>query len=87
MLLAVGHLNVRYRRPARYDDLVRIRCWVREVASRRITFGYAVEHQATGALLVTAETGLMVLDRNFNSTRLRPDVLKLFAPTPDPIRF
>ncbi len=86
MLLAVGHLEIRYRRPARYDDLVRIRCWVREMASRRITFGYAVEHGGTGALLATAETGMMVLDRGFNSTRLRPAVLQLFAPIPDPVR-
>ena len=32
-LLAVGDLQVRFRAPARYDDLVRIRCWVRELAS------------------------------------------------------
>ena len=28
--LAVGDLRIRYRQPARYDDLVRVRCWVRE---------------------------------------------------------
>src|SRR5947208_2391807 len=40
--LAVSEVNVRYRAAARYDDLVRVRCWVRELASRRVTFGYAV---------------------------------------------
>ena len=33
--LAVSELAIRYRQPARYDDLIRIRCWIREVASRR----------------------------------------------------
>ena len=37
--LAVSEVSVRYRRPARYDDLLRVRCWVRDVASRRVTFG------------------------------------------------
>src|SRR4051812_49759434 len=42
--LAVSSVFIQYRQPARYDDAVRIRCWVREVASRRVEFGYAVEH-------------------------------------------
>ena len=40
--LAVSELGIRYRRPARYDDVVRVRCWVRELGSRKIVFGYAV---------------------------------------------
>src|SRR5690606_13740864 len=40
--LVVGDLHVRYRQPAHYDDPVRLRCWVREVGSRRVAFGYAV---------------------------------------------
>ena len=28
--LAVSEISVRYRRPARYDDRIRIRCWVRD---------------------------------------------------------
>ena len=41
--LSVTDVHVRYRHPARYDDMIRIRCWVRDLASRRVTFGYAVE--------------------------------------------
>jgi len=41
--LAVSEISVRYRAAARYDDLVQVRCWVRELASRRVSFGYAVE--------------------------------------------
>src|SRR5512145_2706979 len=57
--LAVSDVSVRYRQPARYDDPIRIRCWVRDVASRRVEFGYAVEHAADGRLLATASTGLL----------------------------
>jgi acyl-CoA thioester hydrolase len=84
--LAVGEVAVRYRRPARYDDPVRVRCWVRELASRRIDFGYAVEHADDRLLLATAFTSLMVLDRTMSPTRFPDEVRRLFQPIPDPVR-
>src|SRR6185295_927 len=42
--LMVSDLAIRYRRAARYDDPIRVRVWVTAIASRKITFGYAVEH-------------------------------------------
>ena len=84
--LAVGELSVRFRRPARYDDLVRVRCWVREVASRRVTFGYAVEDFASGALLATASTAMMVLDTGMAPARLPERIRTLLAPVADPVR-
>src|SRR6266581_5949002 len=54
--LVVGEVAVRYREPARYDDPIRIRCWIREAASRRVDFGYAVEHAGEDRLLATAST-------------------------------
>src|SRR5438874_10966215 len=56
--LAVSEVRVRYRAAARYDDLVRVRCWVRELASRSVTFGYAVERAATAERLATCEAAL-----------------------------
>src|SRR5689334_24767570 len=38
--LVVGEVAIRYRHPAHYDDPLRVRCWVREVASWRVDFGY-----------------------------------------------
>lgn len=84
--LAVGELMARYRQPARYDDLIRIRCWVREVASRRVTFGYAVESADGERLLATAWTAMLVLDSRMALARL-PDSLKaILIPVPDPVR-
>ena len=84
--LAVGELSVRFRRPARYDDLVRVRCWVREVASRRVTFGYAVEDSAYGALLATASTAMMVLNADMAPARLPEHIRAMLAPVADPVR-
>ena len=84
--LAVGELTMRFRQPAHYDDVVRVRCWVREVASRRVTFGYALEAAVSGGLLATAETRMMCLNRNFSPTRIPDDVMKLLHVVPDPVR-
>lgn len=84
--LAVGDLSVRYRQPARYDDLIRVRCWVREVASRRVTFGYAVEEASDGRLLATASTAMMSLDAAMSPARLPDVVQRLLVAVPDPVR-
>lgn len=84
--LAVSELRIRYRQPARYDDLVRIRCWVRECRPRRIIFGYAVDRPATQTVLATAETSMLVLDVDFGLTRLPAHVLNALPPASDPVR-
>lgn len=84
--LMVSELAVRYRRAARYDDPVRVHTWVRERASRRITFGYAVEHDESGELLVTGSTALLVLDSAFVFARLPDAVAARLQPVPDPVR-
>jgi acyl-CoA thioester hydrolase len=83
--LAVSDLSVRYRQPARYDDRIRIRCWVRELASRRIDFGYAIERADDGLLLATAFTSLLALTPTMRFTRLPDAVRAAMRPVPDPI--
>jgi acyl-CoA thioester hydrolase len=84
--LAVSEVAVRYRQPARYDDPIRIRCWVRGVASRRVEFGYAVEHADDGRLLATASTSLLALDSSMALTRLPELVRQALHPIPDPVK-
>lgn len=84
--LMVSDLSIRYRRAARYDDPVRVRTWVREIASRRITFGYAIEHDESGELLATASTALLVVDAGFSFARLPEAVTAMLPVTPDPVR-
>ena len=84
--LVVSSVSIRYRQPARYDDPVRIRCWVREVASRRVDFGYAVEHADNGRLLATASTELLALDTTMSLTRLPESVHQSLQPIADPIK-
>jgi acyl-CoA thioester hydrolase len=86
VFLTVTEAHIRYRQPARYDDLVRIRCWVRDLASRRVIFGYAVERAATDELLATAETALIALNRRHALARIPEHVIAQLHSTPDPVR-
>lgn len=78
--LVVTELHVRYRQAARYDDLVRIRCRVKEAASRRVVFTYLLEDAGTGAALGEAETTLLCLDGQHRLSRLPAPVLAALRP-------
>jgi acyl-CoA thioester hydrolase len=84
--LAVSEVRLRYKRAVRYDDLLRVRCWVREVGSRKVAFGYAVEHAERNELLATAVVELMSLSRDFTPARLPAELIQMLPVTPDPIR-
>src|SRR3989442_15822307 len=86
VFLAVTEARLRFRRPALYDDLGRVRCWVRDLASRRVTFGYAVERAATRELPATGETSLIALGRQRNPTPLPEHVSERLQMVPDPVR-
>jgi len=86
LLLAVVEARVRYRGSARFDDRLRIRCWVREVGSRRVEFGYAMEQADSGRPVATARTALVPLDASYALTTLPDDVRRALAPVPDPVR-
>lgn len=84
--MVVGDLRIRYLRGATYDDEVRIRCWVRDLASRRVTFGYALDRVSDGELLATASTAMFVLDDSMRPARLPADVASWLPSSPDPVR-
>ena len=84
--LPVVDARVRYRQGARYDDPVRVYCWVREAASRRVEFGYAVVADDDRRLLATAQTALIAVDSTHVLTTLPPHVRDRLTPIPDPVR-
>ena len=45
--ITVGEIHVKYRAPARYDELVLVRSRVREASRRRIVFAYQIEREGT----------------------------------------
>jgi acyl-CoA thioesterase FadM len=59
---------------------------VRDLASRRVIFGYAIERAATDELLATGETALIALDHRHSLSRIPEHVRELLEPTADPVR-
>jgi acyl-CoA thioester hydrolase len=54
--LAVIEARARYRAPARYDDPILVYTWLRAADRVRLQFAYQVLQEASGQVLVTAET-------------------------------
>ena len=84
--LPVVEAALRYHRGARYDDALRVRCWVREASSRRVVFGYAIERVVDGALLATARTSLIAVDADQRVRALPASVRQCLVPVQDPVR-
>ncbi|MBI3405375.1 MAG: acyl-CoA thioesterase [Acidobacteria bacterium] len=61
--IVVAKVNCNYKKPARYDDVVRLRTHISEVRSRTIKFEYEVFNDATGDLLADGETFHVICDK------------------------
>lgn len=51
-----------YEKPARYDDVIRIRTWVSESKNRSVRFAYEVFNDETGERLAHGETLHIICD-------------------------
>ncbi|MGB6431167.1 MAG: thioesterase family protein [Candidatus Acidiferrales bacterium] len=61
--IVVAESHCRNLRPARYDDLLRIRTSVAELRRRTIRFAYEIFRDATSELLASGETLHVICDR------------------------
>jgi len=62
--LAVSEVRARYIAPARYDDVLKIRTWVKKIGSRGVTFGYEIIQLESGQTLVRGESHHICVDHN-----------------------
>ena len=70
--LAVSEVQARYIRPAYYDDLLTVRCWLSEVRSRTLTFRYEITNADSGETLVTGYSKHICLNHDGQVTKM-PD--------------
>ena len=73
--LVVNEIRVRFRAPARYDELVRVRTRLAEAGRRRIVFHYDIER--AGALLAEGESVHLVAGSDGRARVLPEDLLAL----------
>jgi len=77
--MVVAESSCRYCRPARYDDLLRIRTAVVESRRRTLRFTYEILNDGTGELLATGETLHVVCDK-YGRPKLLPEKYRKFFP-------
>jgi len=61
--IVVAEASCRYLRPARYDDLLRIRTRVSESRRRSVRFAYEILRHDSGEMLATGETVHIICNR------------------------
>ena len=74
VMLPVINLNIDYKKPAKYDDLLTIKTSLLEIPSVKIKFYYEIYNQYD-ELLVTATTSLVFLDSITRKLIKAPDYL------------
>lgn len=74
VMLPVHDMQVEFRKPAYYDDLLTVRTSIVELPSARIRFAYAVFNEAR-ELITEAATTLVFIDRKTNRPRRAPEEL------------
>lgn len=83
--IVVAEAYCRYKRPARFDELLVIRTRVAEVQRRTIRFGYEILSQASREVVATGETNHVICDRMGRPKSL-PEKYRQYFPAPDGAR-
>ena len=74
ILLPVIELQIKYKQPARYDDLLNVTTILRKTPTIRIEFDYQI-HNQEGVLLVEAFTSLVFKQASTQKLIKAPDYL------------
>jgi acyl-CoA thioester hydrolase len=77
--IVVVEARCQFRRPARYDDVLRVRTRVAESRTRTIRFAYEVFNEANGELIATGETQHVICDAQ-GKPKLLPEKYRKYFP-------
>jgi acyl-CoA thioester hydrolase len=76
-LVVVVHVDCRYIKPARYDDVIKVRTRIEKVTAGRIVHAYEIT--CNDEKLVTALVTLVVIDLKGNLQRVPEELLELYG--------
>ncbi len=74
VLLPVTNLNIVFRQPARYDDVISVVTKLKKIPTYKIEFDYEIFNEE-GELLVTAYTSLIFINKTTNKIMRAPQYL------------
>jgi len=76
IMLPVVNLNINYHKPAKYDDLLRLKTTLLRLPTAKIEFKYELYNESND-LLTTAETTLVFVDIQSNRPTKAPAELRV----------
>lgn len=76
--IAVVDARCRYKSPARYDDELIVRTWLKNIRESVIHFGYELLRPSDKSLLAEGETTHIVADAEMRKTTLPEKYMKVF---------
>ena len=77
--IVVAEAQCRYKRPARFDDVLAVRTRVANSNRRAMRFRYEIVNQASGEVIATGETTHVICDRQGRPKSLPEKYRKYFA--------
>lgn len=72
--LPVVELSIKFKAPARYDDVLTVTTTLRKIPTYRIDFHYEI-HNQEGQHLITGDTSLVFVNSVTNKLQKAPDYL------------
>jgi len=76
--IAVVDVRCRYKAPARYDDEVIVRTWLKNIRESMIHFGYELLRASDRTVLAEGETTHIVADAKMQKTALPEKYMQVF---------
>ena len=74
----IGEVTIRYEKPARYDDLLRVRIWVNELSRSAVRFGFEIEGAGDGVRLARGAFTCVAIGPDWRPRPIPPDLAVLF---------
>jgi acyl-CoA thioester hydrolase len=74
VMMPVANMDIKFIKPARYDDLLSITTRIKEMPSAKMIFEYEIKNESN-LLIVTGSTTLVFIDVNTQRITRSPDFL------------
>jgi acyl-CoA thioester hydrolase len=80
--LVVAESYCRFKAPAYYDDVLRVRTHITELRRRSLRFGYEIVRESDGTVIAEGETGHVVTDANGRVRSMPPGFAEMLLASP-----
>jgi YbgC/YbaW family acyl-CoA thioester hydrolase len=67
-----------YESPAKYDDLLEVYVWIKDITEKTITFGFEIFRKGEEKRLVNGFIKAICVNKEFKSTKIPEDIFKKF---------